>query len=190
MYFSIFLRHGLLFPQRNDYTLFLFVRCLHFNDKTVRSAALRIARQLLAIGVFHIPTTYSNPELKWPRSDHHYYDIVDVNCMICAENRRLRDCITCPRVASAGLRVLYERLKYSTSSSAGHSHCFSWVALRSAASSECGSSSDECISCHCRDCYSTTCGAPTKCSHTRTLLKILLLEIPRNSAALLLMINF
>ena len=100
MYFSIFLRHGLLFPQRTDSTLFLFVRCLHLNDKTVCSAALRIARQLLAIGFFHIPTTYSNPELKWPRSDHHYYDIVDVNCTICAENRRLCDCITCPRVAS------------------------------------------------------------------------------------------
>ena len=97
-YFSTFLRHGLLLPHRNDTTLFQFVRFLHRN---VRYAALRIVCQLLAIGVFCIPTTYSNPELEWPRSDLNGDDSDTdlIDCTICAEGHKVRESLMCPRVA-------------------------------------------------------------------------------------------
>ena len=96
-YYSTFLRHGLLLPHRNDTILFLFVRFLHSDEESERSAAMRIVYQLLAIGVFCIPTTYSNPELEWPRTDLNGDDGID--CTICAEGHKLHESLMCPRVA-------------------------------------------------------------------------------------------
>ena len=89
-YFRIFLRHGLLFPQREAKTLYWFVCFLYSDVESVRSVALRIARQLLAIGLFRTPNTHSNPELEWPRrclyANHH---IDFINCPICSEGHTL-----------------------------------------------------------------------------------------------------
>ena len=103
LYFSTFLRNGLLFPQRDDNTFYWFVLCLHSNNETVRSVALRVSRQLLAIGLFWKPTTYQNPELKWPPLSHYihiYQCIYGFNCPKWAAENKLSESLMCSRFAS------------------------------------------------------------------------------------------
>ena len=92
-YFRIFLRHGLLFLQRDaalSTTLFI-IYSLHSDVESAHSVVLRIARQLLAIGLFRTPNTRSNPELEWPRRClYKFYHTDMIDCPICSEGHTLR----------------------------------------------------------------------------------------------------
>lgn len=65
LYLKEWICNGWICPQSGEQSLYHLVDDLHIGRQRVRKVAYRIARQLLALGIFREPV--ENPNLEWPR---------------------------------------------------------------------------------------------------------------------------